>query len=275
MIGYLGPEGTFTHEALNLYLKKEGTDEIKSLVTITDCIEEVSSGKVDKCIVPIENSIEGSVRETLDCLIQSDEKYTINSEVIIPIEHCLITKAKSKKEIKKVLAHRQALRQCSSYLKKNLKGVEQEDTTSNSAAVKLISTIEDSGLAAIGSTTAAATYNMPVLEKGVNDEEENYTRFVVIGNESIPSTGNDKTTIAFGVPYDKPGTLVSVLNAFADMKINLSRIESRPSRKTFGEYIFYIDLEAHKDDAKFSEALQKVSSDFSFYRWLGSYPRFK
>ena len=107
----------------------------------------------------------------------------------------------------------------------------------------------------------------------INDEKENFTRFVLVGTETMKPTGKDKTTIAFGVPYDKPGTLVGVLNSFSKEKVNLSRIESRPSRKALGEYIFYVDLEAHREEQSLKRALSEVASEFSFYRWLGSYPR--
>lgn len=276
MIGYLGPEGTFTHQALKLFeMKTHKKTEHKSFSNITDVIEAVESGKVKSGIIPIENSIEGSVGETLDVLISTSQKVTINHEVIIPIEHCLITKNKSLDSVKKVMAHNQALRQCSHFIKRLLPNAVLEPTTSNSIAVKAVGESENGNIAAIGSEIAANAYNVPVLEKGINDEKENYTRFVTIGTETIEPTGNDKTTIAFGVPNDKPGTLVGVLNAFASEKVNLTRIESRPSRKALGEYIFFIDLEAHREDKSFKLALSEVASGFSFYRWLGSYPKWK
>ncbi len=273
MIGYLGPEGSFTHQALSQFLNKTNKKEnICSFQTISQIIDSINSGKVQSGIVPIENSIEGSVGETLDQLIRASQKVTINYEVIIPIEHCLITRTKNLNEIKKVIAHTQALSQCQSYLKRFLPDAQLEPTTSNSLAVKVVSE-SNNGLAAIGPKMAAEIYKVPVFEAGINDEKENFTRFVVIGTETIKPTGKDKTTIAFGVPYDKPGTLVGVLNSFASEKVNLSRIESRPSRKALGEYIFYVDLEAHREDAALKRALSEVASEFSFYRWLGSYPR--
>ncbi|MBI2996360.1 MAG: prephenate dehydratase [Candidatus Melainabacteria bacterium] len=273
MIGYLGPEGSFTHQALIQYLSKfEIKDSICSFQTIAQVIESVNSGKIKSGIAPVENSIEGSVGETLDQLLRSSQKVTINAEIIIPIEHCLITKNKTLNEIKKVIAHTQALSQCQNYLKRFLPEAEVEPTTSNSLAVKIVSESLN-GLAAIGPAMAAEIYKVPVFEKGINDEKENFTRFVLIGTETIKSSSKDKTTIAFGVPYDKPGTLVNVLQSFAKEKINLSRIESRPSRKALGEYIFFIDLEAHREDISLKKALSEVAPDFSFYKWLGSYPR--
>ena len=276
MIGYLGPEGSFTHQALAKYLEKTiNNNQIISFQTISQLIDAVSSGKIEHCLVPIENSIEGSVGETLDGLIKTSQKVTINSEIIIPIEHCLITKKKNLTEVKKVLAHSQALSQCQTYLKRFLPDAELEPTTSNSIAVKKISESQNGNEAAIGPKMAAEIYKVPVLEAGINDEKENFTRFVLIGTETPAPSGRDKTTIAFGVPYDKPGTLVGVLQSFAKGKINLSRIESRPSRKALGEYIFFIDLELHREDAPLKGALSEVVSEFSFYRWLGSYPRCK
>lgn len=277
MIGYLGPEGSFTHLAFFEYLKKYSDYsrpfESKSFQTISQIVDEVNSGKIIKGIIPIENSIEGSVGETLDALIRSSQKITINHEIVIPIEHCLISKEKDLKSIKKVIAHNQALRQCQTFLKRMLPDAEQEQYTSNSFAVKTISESLNGKIAAIGSEVAAKVYNVPILEKGINDEKENFTRFIIIGTETTETTGKDKTTIAFGVPYDKPGTLVGVLNTFANENINLSRIESRPSRKALGEYVFYIDLEVHRNDEKFKTAISKVAHEFSFYRWLGSYPK--
>ena len=274
MIGYLGPEGSFTHQALVEYLKKikNPSEQITSYQTISQIIDLVSAGKIKNGIVPVENSIEGSVGETLDQLIRTSQKVTINYEVIIPIEHCLITRKKSFSEIKKVIAHTQALSQCKDYLKRFLPEAVLEPITSNSLAVKVVSELNDS-LAAIGPEMAARIYDVPVFEKAINDEKENFTRFGLIGTETPVQTGKDKTTIAFGVPYDKPGTLVGVLNSFSKEKINLSRIESRPSRKTLGEYIFYVDLEAHRNDAPLKKALSEIASEFSFYRWLGSYPK--
>lgn len=275
MIGYLGPEGSFTHQALNTFLLKSNQKgiEIVSFQTITQIIDNVNSGKIKYGITPIENSIEGGVGEVLDQLIRASQKVTINTEVIIPIEHCLITRTKKITEVKKVIAHTQALSQCQSYLKRYLPEAEIEPVTSNSTGVKMVSEMPNGNIAAIGPEMAAKIYNVPVFEKAINDEKDNFTRFVLIGTETPLSTGKDKTTIAFGVPYDKPGTLVTVLNSFSREKINLSRIESRPSKKTLGEYIFFIDLEAHRDDPPLKTALSEIVSEFSFYRWLGSYPR--
>ena len=273
MIGYLGPEGSFTHQALSSFFAKvKKKEEIISFQTISQVIDSVNSAKVQRGIVPVENSIEGAVGETLDALIRASQKVTINYEVIISIEHCLITRTKNLNDVKKIIAHTQALSQCQNYIKRFLPDAELEPTTSNSLAVKVVSE-SNNGLAAIGPKMAAEIYKVPVFETGINDEKENFTRFVLIGTESMKPTGKDKTTIAFGVPYDKPGTLVGVLNSFSKEKVNLSRIESRPSRKALGEYIFYVDLEAHREDAPLKRALSEVASEFSFYRWLGSYPR--
>lgn len=276
MIGYLGPEGSFTHQALNVYKTKVGIKEdIASFSTITQIIDSVNSGKIKSGIVPIENSIEGGIGEVLDRLLKTSQKVTINHEVIIPIEHCLITRTKNLQAVKKVIAHAQALSQCQTYLKRFLPEAELEPVTSNSTGVKIVSETTNGNIAAIGPAMAAEIYKVPIYEKGINDEKENFTRFVVVSTETKNPTGFDKTTIAFGVPYDKPGTLVGVLNSFAKEKVNLSRIESRPSRKALGEYIFFADLEAHREDLPLKKALSEVVSQFSFYRWLGSYPRWQ
>jgi prephenate dehydratase len=271
MIGYLGPEGSFTQLAFKEYFKGNIPESIP-LQTISQVIENINSGKIKAGIVPIENSIEGSVGETLDQMMRVSQKVTINAEIIIPIEHCLITRNKNLSDVKKVLAHTQALSQCQSYIKKFIPNAELEPMSSNSLAVKTVSESSNGGLAAIGPKVAAEIYKLPVYETGINDEKENFTRFVLVGTETPSKTGSDKTTIAFGVPSDKPGTLVGVLQAFSKEKINLTRIESRPSRKMLGEYIFFIDLQGHKEDDSFKRALSEVASEFSFYRWLGSYP---
>lgn len=274
MIGYLGPEGSFTHQALITYkLKTKIDSEVISFQTITQLIDAVNSGRVKGGVVPVENSIEGGVGEALDQLVRTSQKVTINHEIIIPIEHCLITKAKNLNEIQKIYAHSQALSQCQSYLKRFLPEASQEPVTSNSLGVKIVSEASDGNLAAIGPEMAAKIYKVPLFEKGINDEKENFTRFILVGTETKSPTGFDKTTIAFGVPYDKPGTLVGVLNSFSQEKVNLSRIESRPSKKALGEYIFFVDLEAHREDLPLKRALSEVAPQFSFYRWLGSYPR--
>ena len=277
MIGYLGPEGSFTHQALSVYLSKLGKQksQIVSFQTISQVVDAINSGKIISGVVPVENSIEGSIGETLDQLIRTSQKVTINHEIIIPIEHCLITRVKKINEVKKVIAHTQALSQCQTYLKRFLPDVELEPVTSNSTGVKIVSESINGNIAAIGPAMAAEIYNVPVFEKCINDEKENFTRFVLVGTDAPASTGSDKTTVAFGVPYDKPGTLVGVLNSFSKEKVNLSRIESRPSRKALGEYIFYIDLEAHREDSSLKRALSEVAPEFSFYRWLGSYPMWK
>lgn len=276
MIGYLGPRGSFTHQALLAYLSKANiTVGPFEATTISQVIDAVNSGKIKYGVVPVENSIEGAVGETLDQLIRTSQKVIINHEIIIPIEHCLITKSQNLNEIKKVIAHSQALSQCQNYLKRFLPNVELEPTTSNSIGVKRVSELQNGNVAAIGPKQAAEIYKVPVYEAGINDEKENFTRFVLIGTDTPKPTGFDKTTIAFGVPYDRPGTLVSVLNSFAKEKINLTRIESRPSKKALGEYIFFIDLEGHRNDPALKKALSEIVSDFSFYRWLGSYPRWK
>lgn len=274
MIGYLGPEGSFTHQALFVYCtyKTKYSSKIISFKTISQIIENVSNGKIESGFIPMENSLEGSVGETLDGLLKTSQKVTINHEVIISIEHCLLTKAKKLSDIKTVLAHPQALGQCQSFIKRYLPEATIEAATSNSSAVQKVGTSNENTIAAIGPEMAGEIYKVPVFEKGINDEKENYTRFVLIGTDSPKPTGKDKSTIAFGVPFDKPGTLVEILQSFAKENINLTRIESRPSKKALGEYVFFIDIEAHKEDENLKRALSQIVTNFSFYRWLGSYP---
>ena len=166
MIGYLGPEGSFTHQALSAFLSNQNLKEnILSLQTISQIIDAVNLGKLQRGIVPIENSIEGGVGEVLDQLIRTSQKVTINHEIIIPIEHCLITRTKKLNEVKKVIAHTQALSQCQSYLKRFLPDAELEPVASNSTGVKIVSESSNGSLAAIGPEMAASIYNVPVYDK--------------------------------------------------------------------------------------------------------------
>ena len=280
MIGYLGPDGSFTHQALKSFLenpknsgKTYGFPIFVPLLTISQVIDSVSAGKIQAGIVPFENSIEGSVNEAFDELIKSSQKVNINYEIVIPIEHCLITQGKNLAEIKKVFAHSQALSQCRTYLKNSLPEAVLEPVSSNSLAVQMTSESKDSSLAAIGPAAASEIYNVPILKKGINDEKENYTRFVLISTETMALTGKDKTTIAFSIPHDKAGSLVQVLSAFSNENINLLSITSRPSKKTLGEYVFFIDVEGHREDVVLKGVLDKIASETSFYRWFGSYQR--
>ena len=274
-IVYLGPEGSYTEIAANCVAKKLNYDDYQSIIepSIIKVIQSIDNDKGFIGIVPVENSIEGIVRETVDNLIKTTSDIFITSEIIVPISHCLISRSKNISKITKVMSITQALAQCRSFLANNLGDAEQITTTSTSEAVKQLLDLPDN-YAAIGSFKASQVYDLHILAEGINDIKDNLTRFVSLGSHIPKPTGKDKTSIAFST-CNKPGALVNVLLTFQENDINLSYIESRPSKKVFGEYTFFIDFEGHIKDAHIKKAIEKISPMIHFYRFLGSYPVFK
>lgn len=271
-IGYLGPQGSYTHiSALKVFPGNNG-NEHEAYKTITDAIEALANGKIDQAILPIENSIAGGVAETLDSLLEAEGIY-INHEFILPIHHCLLGKDEniSLAKISQIHAHPMSFGQCRKFLRSSCPDADLEVSSSNSAAASYIAGEQtDSSNASIGPELSAEIYNLKVLAKNINDEDSNETRFWVLSKKPSPSTGKDKTTIVFRV-HNEPGSLVKILKYFAEAGIDLSRIESRPSKKILGEYCFCLDFNVHKEDDRFVEVMNKVKMYFSFYKWLGSY----
>ena len=273
-IAYLGPQGTFTEEALIKFLN-DGEEALKiPLPTVTEVIRSVDRGEVDEGIVPIENSIEGSVNVTQDVLTFESEAKIIR-EIIIPIEHNLIGRKNLKlKDIKKIISHPHATAQCRFFLTSNFPKVEVIAANSTAEAVKKIQEMEN-GVAAIGTKTAARLYNLDVIASDIEDYKENKTRFVFIGNYIAPRTGCDKTSIVCFLKKDKPGSLYGILKEFAERDINLTRLESRPAKKDLGDYVFMIDMEGHLHDRKVFEALEALRKTAYLVKILGSYPMWK
>lgn len=272
-IGYLGPKGTFSHEALGKYIDdKQGYQSI-DFCTIHDAIMAVENGSIDEVIVPMENSIEGAVNETLDLLVsQTDLK--IKDEFVLEIKQNLLVKeGTGSKDIKKILSHPQPIGQCRKYINTNFQNVEVRSVYStSSAAIEVVNGNKD--MAAIGSLKAAEVYGLEVMVPGIQDEDNNHTRFVIISKCDSERTGNDKTSLAFSTE-DKPGSLYSVLDIFRLWDINMNRIESRPAKNQLGKYIFFIDISGHKDDGDVRDALTMVKRKTSFFKLFGSYPKFK
>jgi prephenate dehydratase len=267
-LAYLGPAGTYTEEAA---LRYRSDAELRPLASEGAVVVAVDTGQADEGVLAIENSLEGTVTRTVDALIH-DSQLSIAAEVVLPIEHCLIVPPGTKAEdITSVHAHPQALGQCHKYIERNFPRARQEAALSNAAAVEEI--IGQQGAAAIAGARAAELYGAVILERGIGDSAHNKTRFVVLRSNDAPATGRDKTSIAFTVAHDRPGTLVDVLHEFADRAISLTKIESRPSREELGVYIFLIDLEGHRLDPPVAEALAAVQAKSFFFRVLGSYPR--
>ena len=268
-LAYLGPAGTFTEAAALLY---QTDAQLLPFPSEAAVVSAVGSGAADEGVLAIENSLEGSVTRTVDALIHESE-LSIRRELVLPIEHCLIVPlGTTADDVQAILSHPQSLNQCRKYIERRFPQARQEAALSNAAAVEQMLTVE--GGAAIGPARAAELHGAQVLERGVQDMPHNKTRFVVLGQTDGEPTGRDKTSIAFTVAHDRPGTLVSVLHEFADRSISLTKIESRPSREELGIYIFLVDLDGHRSDSIVAEALAAVEAQAFFFRVLGSYPRY-
>ena len=273
-IAFLGPEGTFTEEALIKYVEDLKEYEKMPISTIQDVIKSVDRGEVWQGVVPIENSIEGSVNITQDILtFESDAK--IIGEITIPIKHHLIGKKGTKiKNIKKILSHPHATAQCRIFLASKCSDCEIIAANSTAEAVKKVLGSE-SDTAAIGTKIAAGIYDLEILFSDIEDNKENKTRFVIIGTIIPPKTGNDKTSIVCFLKKDKPGSLFNILKEFAKRNINLTRLESRPAKKDLGDYVFMIDMEGHIHDKTIYEAIESLRNKVYLVKILGSYPVWK
>jgi len=271
-IAYLGPPGTFTEEALERFIKDSSDIEKIPCTTVEEVIKSVDRGDVDAGIVPLENSIEGSVNITLDILTFESEAKIIG-EVTIPIRHSLIGKNKIKPgDIKKLISHPHATAQCRKFISTYLKDVEIIAANSTAEAVKILQE-ENSDIAAIGTKTAAKIYGVKIIESDIEDNKDNKTRFVFIGNKIQEKTGNDKTSIVCFLKEDRPGSLYKILKEFASRNINLTRLESRPAKKNLGDYVFMIDLDGHLHDKDVFEAIEALRRDVYLVKTLGSYPK--
>ncbi len=264
-VAYLGPSATFTHLAARRQFGSS-TEYIPES-TIREVFEAVSRDKAQYGVVPIENSNEGVVNYTLDMFIDSD--LNIASEIMMPIIHNLLSKTGHKSDINKIYSHVQAKAQCRGWLDKNFPGVPVIEELSTAAAAKRAS--KDASAAAVASELAASEYNLQFVEKGIEDNKNNYTRFLVIAKDFPGKTGRDKTSIMFSIK-DKPGALYLILRSFAKHKINLTKIESRPSKRKAWEYIFFVDMEGHIEDKGVKKAINEVKKECLFFKVLGSYP---
>jgi prephenate dehydratase len=308
IIGVLGPEGSYSEKAARIWILKHGLNsaEIQYFADIEDAFLAVVQGKSDLSIIPIENSIEGSVGVTLDLLLENGAE--IVGEIVVKIEHCLLSKGGPEK-IKVILSHPQGLAQCRHFLKKHFPEAELRSTGSTSHAARLAGEFEE--MAAIASPEAAECYRLKVLLPNIQDWKENYTRFIALraaeksqdervsppgeieremysGSEYVYSFQSEleagsekcslsacKTSIIVYLEKDRPGALYEILGAFAKNKINLTRIESRPSKKELGDYYFYIDFEGHVSDALIKETLKDIKGKTDTLKVLGSYPAFR
>ncbi len=263
-VTYLGPQATFTHLAA---LKKFGSStNYLPVRTISDVFAEVQKGRADYGVVPIENSTEGIVSHTLDMFMDSNLK--IFSEIMLGVSHNLMSKG-TLETISKVYSHPQALGQCRRWLEANMTGAELLATSSTAQAAELAS--KDPEAAAIANELAAELYDLNLLVRGIEDSPNNHTRFLIIGHSSAQRSGCDKTSIMFSIRH-KAGALSDILQTFAAHKLNLTRIESRPSRQRAWEYVFFVDLEGHAEDSTVAQALDEAAESCIFLKPLGSYP---
>jgi len=263
-IAYLGPEATFTHQAA---IRRFGSSlRYGPQKTITDVFAEVSKNRADYGVVPIENSTEGVVTHTLDMFVDSDLK--IVSQIVLRVQHCLLTNAR-KAQIKKLFAHPQALAQCRAWVQNNLPRVEIIETSSNARSAELASTEDDTG--AIAGLLAAEKYGLRVVEYDIQDNAANATRFLVLGRQCSPPTGRDRTSLMISL-VDKVGALHRALAAFRRHRLNMTKIESRPSKRKAWEYFFFIDCDGHVSDHRVAKAIAELEQQCSFVKVLGSYP---
>jgi prephenate dehydratase len=270
-ISYLGPEGTFSQEALLKYSADLTGLTLIPLPTIIEVIKSIDRGDAEEGVVPIENSIEGSVNITQDILTFESEAKIIR-ELTLPIKHNLIAKKGIKiNKIKKVISHPHATAQCRMFLSANLPEAEIIAANSTAEAVKKLTEL-DPDTAAIGTKIAARLYNLDIIADDIEDSKANKTRFIFVGNYIPAKSGFDKTSIVCFLKKDKPGSLFNILKEFADRNINLTKIESRPARKDIGDYVFMIDMEGHIHDKVVYDAIESLRRDVYMIKILGSYP---
>jgi len=263
-IAYLGPEATFTHQAA---IQRFGSSlRYAPQKTIADVFNEVAKGRADYGVVPVENSTEGVVTHTLDMFVDSDLK--IVSQIVLPISHCLVSKAR-RDQIQKLYVHPQTLAQCRSWIHKSFPHAELVETSSNARSAELAA--QEKKSAAIAGLLAAEKYGVPVLEHDIQDNAANATRFLVLGRKCSPPTGHDRTSLMFSIA-DAVGALHRALAPFRKYRLNMTKIESRPSKRKAWEYFFFVDCDGHANDPKVAKAIAQLSAQCSFVKVLGSYP---
>jgi len=270
-IAYLGPPGTYAEAAALAYVRTLAGETGRNSVlcpypSIAQTLQSVAQGQAHLAVVPVENSIEGSVVSTLDMLWQLDT-LQVQQALVLPIRHALLSRASTIEAIQTVYSHPQALAQCQGWLEKFLPSAQLVPTNSTTEALQYLD--KDYTAGGITSQRAAQLYNLPILASAINDYPDNYTRFWVMGKQ--PSAGGSHTSLAFSTPANVPGALAKPLQVFASRGINLSRIESRPTKRSLGEYLFFIDLEADASQSPVQDALSELASHTEILKIFGSY----
>lgn len=264
-VSYLGPQATFTHlAALRHFGSSASFLPVGSIKGVFDAVE---SGEAEFGVVPIENSNEGVISSTLDLFMDYDLK--VSAEVMLEISHNLLSKSGTKANIKKIYSNPQATAQCRRWVESHLPGIPILETPSTAKAAEFAS--QDEEAAAIASELAAKVYDLHFVEKDIEDSKNNFTRFLVISKEYPSKSGKDKTSIMFSIK-DRPGALHDILTPFKKARINLTKIESRPSRRKAWDYIFFVDMEGHIDDRKVKKAIENIKDNCLYVKILGSYP---
>jgi prephenate dehydratase len=270
--GFLGPPGTFTQEALLQVVDPEAV-ELVDLPSIDDVIAAVERGEIERGMVPIENSVEGTVNATVDALGFENDGLYIQNEVIIAVRLHLLARPGTKlADINEVMSMPHATAQCRRWIRDNLPKATITATNSTAEAAGRVA-YDKGSAAAIGPNLAAQLFALEVLERDVSDHPEAETRFVVVGREPAAPSGRDKTSLVIFIAEDKPGALLQILTEFASRGINLTKLESRPTKRVLGEYCFFIDLEGHFDDPIVVEAVAALEPQVAKLKSMGSYQR--
>jgi prephenate dehydratase len=268
-IAHLGPRGTYTEAAALAYAPHA---ELLPAPTFTASVEMVERGEADAAVCAIENALDGGINETIDLLLREQDLIDVCGEVVIPIRHLLVGgPGIDLAEARTVYSHPSALAQCRHRLEALAPNARPVAALSTTAAIE--SAVKEPGTLAVGNALSAELYQATVYAEDIADEPGNETRFVVIGRGDAAPTGDDKTSLAFTTHHDRPGSLVEVLGIFSKRGINLTRIESRPTRRALGTYVFLVDIQGHHHDAPVAEAIELARGVTLWMRVLGSYPR--
>lgn len=264
-VAFQGERGAYSEAAATVFFKE--SMETIPYTTFHEVLESVETGKTDYAVLPVENSLEGSVPESYDLLLTT--KLNVVGEIYHRIKHCLIG-FQNLEKIDTVYSHPQALGQCRKFIQEHhLKPIPTYDTA---GSVKILLELKKDNTACIASRRAAEIYNVSIIREGIEDNSNNYTRFLVLANKKQEMTSKDKTSIIFSVKH-VPGALYEILEKFNASKINLTKIESRPTKNTPWEYNFYVDFEGHQNDKNIQNTLDKIKNNTMFLKVLGSYPK--
>lgn len=264
-VAFFGAQATYTHLAAREQFGSSAY--LRPTASIAEVFQEVTQKRASFGVVPIENSTEGVVAHTLDSLVDSDLK--ICAEIFLDVHHNLLSRSGRSEDVQKIISHPQALAQCRGWLGRHFPGVPVEEVASTAHAA--LKAADDGSLAAISSAMAKEVYGLKAVAKNIEDQTNNITRFLVIGKMTTPRSGDDKTSLVFSV-QDKPGVLYRMLQPFAQRRINLSKIESRPLKNKPWEYLFFLDLRGHRDEAPVKKAIESLKKNCVFLKIMGSYP---